>query len=211
MRHGVRHNRRHLLRNVLAAAAAVPLFGILVTMLRRVREQDRPATVAIPADVVTGLSVVGSAVVHRTAGGAVRALFSALHPPRLPDRSDRRRRGRVPVSRIPLPRRRHRGGRARDEAPARRFASNRIPRPAGGSPVPPDRRGPHPSSSFRWGTLGDFATAAFVARGRLRRGRGRAVRRRGRVRVDRRDRCSPTPRRPSSATCTTGPASSASC
>jgi len=49
------------------------LFGILVTMLRRVREQDLPATVAIPADVVTGLSVVGPAVVHRTAGGAVRA------------------------------------------------------------------------------------------------------------------------------------------
>jgi len=73
MKHGVRHNRRHLLRHALAVAVGLPLFGILVTMLRRVREQDRPATVAIPADVVTGLSVVGQAVVHRAAGGAVRA------------------------------------------------------------------------------------------------------------------------------------------
>jgi len=73
MRHGVHHGRRHLLRTVLAVAVGLPLFGVLATMLSRVREQDRPATVAIPADVVTGLSVVGSAVVDRTAGGAVRA------------------------------------------------------------------------------------------------------------------------------------------
>jgi len=51
----------------------IPSFVGLAAMLRRVRAQGRSQPVAIPVDAVVGLSVVGLAVVHRGADGAVRA------------------------------------------------------------------------------------------------------------------------------------------
>lgn len=68
--------RRQFLKRALAAAAALPLAALLVDMLRRVRSRDRPAAVAIPADVPEGLSIVGEAVVRRDPGAPPRA-FSA--------------------------------------------------------------------------------------------------------------------------------------
>ena len=68
-----RHARRRLLRQVLAAAVALPLVGALVAMLRREQAREVPADVQIPADVPTGLSVIESVVVLRTADGAVQA------------------------------------------------------------------------------------------------------------------------------------------
>ena len=76
MRNGVGHSRRGFLRQALSVAVGVPMFGSLVTMLRRVRAQDRPAAVRIPPDVAVGLSVVDAALVHRTPDGVIRA-FSA--------------------------------------------------------------------------------------------------------------------------------------
>jgi len=72
----VAHPRRLFFRRALALAVGVPLLGPLVAMLRRVRSQDRPLAVAIPADVASGLSIVETAVVYRGADGGVRA-FSA--------------------------------------------------------------------------------------------------------------------------------------
>lgn len=66
-------SRRLLLQRALAVGVTVPLLGPLVSMLRRVRSQDVPRSVAIPADVPAGLSIVDFAVVFRGADGAVRA------------------------------------------------------------------------------------------------------------------------------------------
>lgn len=71
-----RERRRHLLGRLLAVALALPLLGALVAMLRRERAADQLASVVIPPDVAVGLSVVGSLLVDRSAGGTIRA-FSA--------------------------------------------------------------------------------------------------------------------------------------
>ena len=73
MAHSLSHGRRRFLQRVLAGAVGIPLLGTLVAMLRRVRAQGRPLPVAIPADAAIGLSVIGSAVVDRSASGMVRA------------------------------------------------------------------------------------------------------------------------------------------
>lgn len=69
-------SRRHVLRRGLALALGVPLVAPLVAMLRRVRAEQQPVRVVIPADVPVGLSALGAAIVHRGADGAVAA-FSA--------------------------------------------------------------------------------------------------------------------------------------
>ena len=73
MSHPVGPSRRLFVQRALALAVGVPLIGPLVAMLRRVRAQDHPLEVAIPADVAAGLSVVGAAVVRRGPNGAVSA------------------------------------------------------------------------------------------------------------------------------------------
>lgn len=72
----VNQQRRLFLRGVLGAAAGVPTLGALAAMLRRVRAQETPENVAIPADVPEGLSLVGAVIVRRDVGGVVHA-FSA--------------------------------------------------------------------------------------------------------------------------------------
>jgi Rieske Fe-S protein len=69
-------SRRLFFRRALALAVGVPLVGPLVTMLRRIRAENQPVSVAIPAGVPAGLSVVDTAIVHRGADGTIRA-FSA--------------------------------------------------------------------------------------------------------------------------------------
>jgi len=68
--------RRSFLRRALALGIAVPMLGPLVAMLRRVQAQQAPATIGIPADVASGLSIVGTAVVFRGTDGSVRAYSS---------------------------------------------------------------------------------------------------------------------------------------
>ena len=64
-----RQGRRDLLRTLLLA----PLLWPLGAMLDRLREQRRPAPLALPAELPQGLSVSGSAIVHRGADGSVQA------------------------------------------------------------------------------------------------------------------------------------------
>ena len=73
MPHSFSPDRRRFLQRVLAGAAGIPLLASLVAMLRRVRAQDAPLRVPIPADVAIGLSIAGAAVVHRGADGSIRA------------------------------------------------------------------------------------------------------------------------------------------
>lgn len=68
--------RRRFLRRALGIAVGIPLFAALVSMLRRVRENDCPLSVTIPPDVAAGLSILESAIVYRRDTGDVRA-FSA--------------------------------------------------------------------------------------------------------------------------------------
>ena len=65
--------RRRFLQRALSGVVGIPLFGALVAMLRRVRAEDRPLSVAIPADVPVGLSVVGAALVSRDEDGRLQA------------------------------------------------------------------------------------------------------------------------------------------
>jgi Rieske Fe-S protein len=76
MRPGVRSSRRRILRWVLTAGLAIPLLASLVAMLRRVQTARVPATVTIPPDVAEGLSIVETAVVHRSHDGGLR-VYSA--------------------------------------------------------------------------------------------------------------------------------------
>jgi Rieske Fe-S protein len=69
----IRRSRRFFLRRALAFGVSLPMIGPLVVMLRRVRAQETSPTIAVPADVASGLSIVGTALVHRGADGAVRA------------------------------------------------------------------------------------------------------------------------------------------
>jgi Rieske Fe-S protein len=64
-----RHTRRQTLQRILGACAGVPLAAAVVSMLTREAARQQPASVAIPADVPDGLSIIGSIVVHRAAGG----------------------------------------------------------------------------------------------------------------------------------------------
>lgn len=73
------HPRRLFFRRALALAVGVPLVGPLVAMLRRVRVEVQVPSVPIPADVPAGLSVSGTAIVHRGTDGTLRA-FSARCP-----------------------------------------------------------------------------------------------------------------------------------
>jgi len=61
--------RRDLLRALLLA----PLLWPLGAMLERLRAQRQPAPLSLPADLPQGLSVSGTAIVHRRADGTVRA------------------------------------------------------------------------------------------------------------------------------------------
>ena len=61
-----------MLRHVVAAALAVPLLAALGAMLRRERARQAPRDVLIPADVPSGLSIVGSALVVRGTDGGLR-------------------------------------------------------------------------------------------------------------------------------------------
>jgi len=53
--------------------SGVPLAAAAVTMLRRSRAVEQPVDVAIPADLPTGVSVVGDVIVRRADGGDVQA------------------------------------------------------------------------------------------------------------------------------------------
>jgi Rieske Fe-S protein len=64
------------LRRILAFGLAIPFVGSLVVMLRQVQAASVPVTVAIPPDVLVGLSVVESVIVHRDTSGTIR-VFSA--------------------------------------------------------------------------------------------------------------------------------------
>lgn len=71
--HRARPNGR---RKFLAVLATAPLVWALESMLARQRNRSTPDPIPLPADIPTGLSVVGDAIVHREADGSVRA-FSA--------------------------------------------------------------------------------------------------------------------------------------
>jgi Rieske Fe-S protein len=73
MSHSVSCSRRIFIRRALALGVSVPVVGPLVAMLRRVQAQQLSPAVSIPADVVTGLSIVDGAVVYRGPDGTVRA------------------------------------------------------------------------------------------------------------------------------------------
>ena len=157
-----RLSRRRLVRRVLSVALGLPLAAALVAMLRRVQDSHQPASVVIPADVAVGLSAVEGVIVHRGSRRRHPRLFRPVHAPGLPDRSYRRRRSRVPVPRLALPRGRLRGGRSGDTPVDDLSCWSPIPVPAGGSRVCPERRLPASILTSRVGTLGDVATASFV-------------------------------------------------
>jgi nitrite reductase/ring-hydroxylating ferredoxin subunit len=60
-------------RDILRALLLAPLLWPLGAMLARLRLQHRPAPVALAADLPLGLSVAGTAIVHRHADGTVQA------------------------------------------------------------------------------------------------------------------------------------------
>jgi len=64
-----RAGRKDLLRALLLA----PLLWPLGAMLERLRQQRRLPPLALPAELPQGLSVAGSAIVHRGADGTVQA------------------------------------------------------------------------------------------------------------------------------------------
>lgn len=61
---------------MLLLAAAVPMAGVLVKMLRRTQDRQVPETVHVPADVPEGLSILGAVIVFRNRSGEVRAYSS---------------------------------------------------------------------------------------------------------------------------------------
>jgi nitrite reductase/ring-hydroxylating ferredoxin subunit len=60
-------------RNLLRALVLAPLLWPLGAMLERLRARRQPATWSLPADQPQGLSVTGSAIVHRRPDGTVQA------------------------------------------------------------------------------------------------------------------------------------------
>jgi len=68
-----KRSRRDARRDRLRALLLAPLLWPLGAMLDRLREQRRPAPLALPAELPQGLSVAGSAIVHRGADGRVQA------------------------------------------------------------------------------------------------------------------------------------------
>lgn len=60
-------------RNLLRAWVLAPLLWPLGAMLERLHARRQPATWSLPADQPQGLSVSGSAIVHRHADGTVQA------------------------------------------------------------------------------------------------------------------------------------------
>ena len=68
-----KRSRRESRRDLLRALLLAPLLWPLGAMLERLRRQHRPAPLALPAEVPQGLSVAGSAIVHRGTDGRVQA------------------------------------------------------------------------------------------------------------------------------------------
>lgn len=71
--HRPMRRRRNVRKDVLRALLLAPLLWPLGAMLDRLREQRRPAPLALPAELPQGLSVSGTAIVHRRADGTVQA------------------------------------------------------------------------------------------------------------------------------------------
>ena len=71
--HPPKRSRRQGRRDLLRALLLTPLLWPLGAMLERLREQRRPASLALPAELPQGLSVAGSAIVYRGADGTVQA------------------------------------------------------------------------------------------------------------------------------------------
>ena len=68
-----KRNRRQGRKDLLRALLLAPLLWPLSAMLGRLREERRPAPLALPAELPQGLSISGSAIVHRGADGSVQA------------------------------------------------------------------------------------------------------------------------------------------
>ena len=68
-----KRSRRQGRRDLLRALLLTPLLWPLAAMLDRLHVQRRPTTLALPAELPQGLSVSGSAIVHRAADGSVQA------------------------------------------------------------------------------------------------------------------------------------------
>ena len=68
--------RRRTLRQLLMLSGAIPLAGVLVSLLRRVQAQQTPETLALPADLPEGLSVAGAVIVYQDGSGDLRAYSS---------------------------------------------------------------------------------------------------------------------------------------
>lgn len=60
-------------RGILQALLLAPLLWPLASMLERLRAQRKPEPLSLPADLAQGLSVAGTALVHRRADGSVQA------------------------------------------------------------------------------------------------------------------------------------------
>ena len=60
-------------RDILRALIWLPLLWPASALLRRLRSRQEPAPLALPADLPLGLSVAGTAIVHRHADGKVQA------------------------------------------------------------------------------------------------------------------------------------------
>ncbi len=60
-------------RDILRALIWLPLLWPASALLRRLRSRHEPAPLALPADLPRGLSVAGTAIVHRHADGKVQA------------------------------------------------------------------------------------------------------------------------------------------
>ncbi|MDP1647309.1 MAG: Rieske (2Fe-2S) protein [Rubrivivax sp.] len=67
------HRRDKRRKDVLRALLLAPLLWPLGAMLDRLREQRLPAPLALPAELPQGLSVSGTAIVHRRTDGTVQA------------------------------------------------------------------------------------------------------------------------------------------
>jgi Rieske Fe-S protein len=70
--------RRRLVR-VALTVSALPLAGVALSMLRRLRERRQPAIVAVPADVPLGLSAVAGLLIHRSEHGIRAHLGRCTH------------------------------------------------------------------------------------------------------------------------------------
>jgi Rieske Fe-S protein len=70
-----RSSRRRSIRLAWSLLLGLPLATAAIAMLRRVREVQQPGIFPIPADVATGLSVVGPVIVRRTEADGVQAFL----------------------------------------------------------------------------------------------------------------------------------------